>query len=112
MFFFFFLHISACLFVLLSELEDARILFFTPKLPLLDYEIYILSIYFVMTTIATVGYGDLYPTTTVERIYVMMLMMVGVLFFTMLSGALASILTAYDSQLFFGVRNSGRQVLT
>lgn len=50
-----------------------------------------------MTTITTVGYGDVGPKTTVERIYVMFLMIVGVTFFTLLSGALAAIMTAYDS---------------
>jgi voltage-gated potassium channel len=51
-----------------------------------------------MTTIATVGYGDIYPYTAMERIFVMFVMVVGVTFFTLLSGALASIMTAYDSQ--------------
>ena len=51
-----------------------------------------------MTTIATVGYGDCYPYTAMERIFVMFVMVVGVTFFTLLSGALASIMTAYDSQ--------------
>lgn len=78
-------------------MEDSRILFYSSRLPLLNFELYILSVYFVLTTIATVGYGDVGPTTTIERIYVIFLMIIGVLFFTMLSGALASILTAYDN---------------
>jgi hypothetical protein len=51
-----------------------------------------------MTTIATVGYGDVCAETAIERIFVMFVMVVGVTFFTLLSGALASIMTAYDSQ--------------
>jgi hypothetical protein len=51
-----------------------------------------------MTTITTVGYGDVSAETAIERIFVMFVMVVGVSFFTLLSGALASIMTAYDSQ--------------
>jgi hypothetical protein len=97
-FFFFFLHLSGCLFVVIAQLEDSRTLYFTPFLPLEDYELYILSTYFIMTTIATVGYGDVCAETAIERIFVMFVMVVGVTFFTLLSGALASIMTAYDSQ--------------
>jgi len=51
-----------------------------------------------MTTIATVGYGDTTPTTAAEQIYAMFIMVAGVTFFTLLSGALASIMTTHDQQ--------------
>ena len=49
-------------------------------------------IYFVVVTLATVGYGDIYAVTTLERIYVVMLMLSGVSAFTFVSGALSSII--------------------
>jgi voltage-gated potassium channel len=67
-------------------------------MPLEEYEIYILSIYFMMTTISTIGYGDIVGTTALQRVYVIILMIFGVIFFTLLSGAIASYLTAIDQQ--------------
>ena len=93
---FFFLHLAGCMYVLLSDLEDTRTRYYTKFLPLEDHELYIISTYFIMTTIATVGYGDTTPTTAVEQIFAMFVMIVGVTFFTLLSGALASIMTTYD----------------
>ena len=51
-----------------------------------DFETYICSIYFVLTTTATVGYGDLSPGTSYERIFCMFLMFIGVVAFTFLAG--------------------------
>lgn len=50
-----------------------------------------------MTTIATVGYGDISAETTEERIFCIGLMIIGVIAFTFISGALSSILSNYDS---------------
>ena len=55
-------------------------------------EIYICSLYYVFTTVATVGYGDIHPQTSIERVYSIFLMIVGVVAFSFLSGSLASIL--------------------
>ena len=57
-----------------------------------DFEVYICSCYYVMTTTSTVGYGDISPCTSIERIFGMALMLLGVIAFTFVSGALASIL--------------------
>jgi len=96
-FFFFFLHFSSCIFLVITQFEDSRTLFFTPYLPLSDYELYVLSTYFIMMTITTVGYGDVKAETPIERVFAMVIMIVGISFFTLLSGALASILTAHDN---------------
>lgn len=63
-----------------------------------DIETYILSTYWVLTTTSTVGYGDITPTNTLERIYGCLLMLIGVLSFTFISGALSSILSSYDTK--------------
>ena len=53
--------------------------------------------YYVVTTMSTVGYGDISAHTTAERIYCIMLMLVGVLSFNLISGALGALITNYDS---------------
>ncbi len=49
-----------------------------------DY--YIRSVYYVVTTLSTVGYGDITPTTTIGRLFAMMTMMVGVVVFGIIIG--------------------------
>lgn len=44
------------------------------------------------------GYGDIGPSNRYERIFCMVVMIVGVSGFSFVSGALASIMSSYDSQ--------------
>ena len=57
-------------------------------------ELYLSSFYFIITTITTVGYGDIYPTKSnpTEMILGIVLMIGGVIGFSFASGALTSIL--------------------
>jgi voltage-gated potassium channel len=50
------------------------------------------AIWWSITTITTVGYGDRYPTTTEGRVIAMVLMLCGVGLFGVLSGFVASLL--------------------
>lgn len=52
----------------------------------------------MVTTVCTVGYGDLNPLTLYERIFCMVLMVTGVSSFTFVSGALSSIISNYDQR--------------
>ena len=53
-------------------------------------EQYLASVYFTITTITTVGYGDVTISTKIEKIFCIFLMLVGVLAFSFVSGSLAS----------------------
>ena len=57
-----------------------------------------LSMYFVTQTVTTVGYGDVTPTSTGERLFVILLMIVGVLGFSFASGSVSSIIQSFDTQ--------------
>jgi len=99
-FFLFFAHISACLFVVIASFESdyKKSTWLWPEFR--DYtevDAYVLAVYFVVTTIATVGYGDISAETTEERVFCIGLMIIGVIAFTFISGALSSILSNYDS---------------
>lgn len=100
LFFIIFLHVSGCLFVFVNNIAedyvDARWL--DKYIDYGPFNTYILSVYFVLTTTATVGYGDVQPANTYERIFCMLLMMIGVMSFTFISGALSSILSSYDTK--------------
>jgi hypothetical protein len=45
-----------------------------------------------------VGYGDVYTTNTIERIYACIIMILGVLSFSFASGSLSSIISNLDSK--------------
>ena len=51
-------------------------------------DLYLASFYFTVTTITTVGYGDISGTNFTERLICIFLMITGVLFFSFSSGTL------------------------
>ena len=53
---------------------------------------YLISFYFTVTTITTVGYGDISGSTNLEKIFCVALMIFGVVAFGLVSGALTNIL--------------------
>lgn len=50
-----------------------------------------------MTTITTVGYGDISATSTIERVICIFLHLIGVLSYSFASGSLTSIIANYDN---------------
>ena len=95
-FFILFIHVAACMFILLGEMEMEIHDTWINIVDLSGSDLYVMAIYFVLTTVSTVGYGDLVPTTTYERLFCVVLMFVGVSAFTFVSGALSSIISNYD----------------
>jgi len=59
-------------------------------------ETYIAALYWTVTTMSTVGYGDIVPTSSIQRIYAMMVMMLGVSAYTFVIGNVASVLGSLD----------------
>ena len=93
-------HIFACIWCLLGQFEEASYnnAWFVNFHPSDAWEIYINAFYFTVTTMTTVGYGDMSARTTPERIFCIILMVVGVIVFTFISGAIASVISNYDEQ--------------
>jgi len=57
---------------------------------------YLAAVYWAMTTLSTVGYGDILPTTDFERIYAMFAMVVGGAFYGYIIGSVTSIVADMD----------------
>ncbi|TGL63653.1 cyclic nucleotide-gated ion channel [Leptospira sarikeiensis] len=57
---------------------------------------YIRALYWTVTTIATVGYGDITPTTDIQKIYTIFVMMLGAGVYATVIGNIASILGNSD----------------
>jgi hypothetical protein len=54
--------------------------------------------YFVLTTFTTVGFGDINGVTLPERLYCVMLMLVGAVAFSFSISSLSSMLSALDTR--------------
>lgn len=54
------------------------------------------SIYFTVTTVLTVGYGDITPYNPVEKLFCIILMISGVLLFSFATGSLTSMISSSD----------------
>lgn len=62
-----------------------------------NFDLYIIAFFYTVTTITTVGYGDVYSHTSTERILSTVMMLLGVISFSFLTGSLTSILTNIDA---------------
>eukprot|EP00002_Diphylleia_rotans_P017792 TRINITY_DN3452_c0_g1_i3.p1 TRINITY_DN3452_c0_g1~~TRINITY_DN3452_c0_g1_i3.p1 ORF type:complete len:479 (+),score=76.28 TRINITY_DN3452_c0_g1_i3:58-1494(+) len=58
---------------------------------------FISGLHFALTTLATVGYGDIAPKTHADRIYSILSMLLGVTFFSFAIGVMTSIIQTMDS---------------
>jgi voltage-gated potassium channel len=56
------------------------------------------SLWWAVTTVTTVGYGDLYPTTIQGRLIGMLLMIVGVAFMAVLTASIAARFVQTDTE--------------
>ena len=59
----------------------------------------IISCYFALTTLSTVGYGDLYPISTNEMIAGIFVMLLGIVFFSHIMGSFIEIISNYDKRM-------------
>ena len=62
-----------------------------------DVELYITSFYFTVTTIVTVGFGDISAHSIGEKIVCILMMLIGVISFSFATGSLSSIIANYDA---------------
>lgn len=60
-------------------------------------ELYVTAFYFTVTTLVTVGYGDITAYSFEEKVFAIFLMLLGVVSFSFATGTIASIITSYDS---------------
>jgi len=61
-----------------------------------SFEYMIKSLYFAITTLSTVGYGDLYPISNFEKIIGTIIMLVGVVFFSFIMGSFIEIISTFN----------------
>jgi hypothetical protein len=62
-----------------------------------NIEAYIASLYFVMTTLTTVGYGDITATNELERLIAVIIMIAGVSYFLILVGFMSDVFIFFNN---------------
>lgn len=95
------LHFTACMWYYSARLDD-----FSPDTWVVRSRLqdetksmqYISALYWSISTLMTVGYGDITAYTTVEKVICMLWMMVGVGFYSFTIGTLSSVLSSIDAK--------------
>ncbi len=94
-------HLSACIWYFVAKLQDLDPDCWVTRLGYIDstnFEIYVVSFYWTLTTVTTVGYGDINAGTTLERAYNLIIMSFGVLMYSFAIGSLSSIVSTLDAK--------------
>ena len=68
----------------------------------------IVSWYYALTTLSTVGYGDYYPISNLERWLAWVIMLLGVAFFSYIMGNFIEIVTNYNKKM--GIIDRGTEL--
>ena len=70
----------------------------------------VMCCYFALTTLSTVGYGDLVPQTNFEKIAGIIIMILGIAFFSYIMGNFNDVLINYDKKMGLQDKGSDLQV--
>ena len=95
--FFILLHISTCMFIYLLDSSDYPN-WTTSNFDDSNTRNYISGFYFSLTTIITVGYGDVTPLSYNERLYTIILMIIGVCLYSMVLSILSSLFEDFQTK--------------
>ncbi|CAG9314758.1 unnamed protein product [Blepharisma stoltei] len=94
-------HFVACIWIFSAKLDSYSPRTWIVRNGLIDYpnsRIYLASIYWAVTTLATVGFGDISPLTENEILITMFWMLFGISSFSFSMGTLASALSSLDEK--------------
>lgn len=94
-------HLTACIWYLSAKLSNFSPDTWVVRKGIQDSEAFVLymnSFYWAITTLATVGFGDIHAKTQAEMYISMAWMMFGVGFYSVIVGTLSSMLTSLDTR--------------
>ena len=64
-----------------------------------DYDKLIVNFYFALTTLSTVGYGDFYAVSTIERLVSVVMQIAGVAFFSYIMDVFTNLVIQYNNKM-------------
>jgi len=93
-FFFFAIHTFSIIYLIIARIQGYIISWIAPY-ALQDHSslrLYVITVYFVMTTISTIGYGDISPVTTLETIIMIFVQLSGVFLQAVITANMVAVL--------------------
>lgn len=91
-------HIFTCLWVIIVDFSTDEVDEEADANKISVMERYWTALYFTITTITTVGYGDISGQNTIQRLYCVFLMLMGVIAFSYATSTLSQIMSNMDSE--------------
>jgi len=94
-------HFIACMFIFLARMEEFAPDSWTGRLGLdtsQQAELYVSGLYYILTTLTTVGYGDIVPVTKYERVFCLVIMLFGVFIYSYTIGSLINIMATSNQR--------------
>jgi len=94
-------HIAACVWYFIARVTDFSQDSWVVRFGLMEAGVwtqYLAAFYWTLTTMITVGYGDITPGNTLERLVAMLWMFIGVGFYTFTIGSLSTFLMSIDTR--------------
>jgi CRP-like cAMP-binding protein len=97
-------HFFACIWFLSSKIDNFEPDTWVVRKNLQDEDhstLYLTSLYFICTVLTTVGFGDIFPVTVIEKLIAMTWMVYGIGFYSFVVGNLSSVLSSLDQKQAF-----------
>lgn len=94
-------HTCSCLFHHIADIQKKNPGNWVFRLGFYDLstsELYLISFHWTLTTITTVGYGDVTAGTTFEKTFNLFVMSIGVIMYSFAIGSLSSIVASYEAK--------------
>jgi CRP-like cAMP-binding protein len=92
------IHIIACFWVLIGKYDDTDVnwIFHTENVDSGYYKLYVVAFYWSITTLATVGYGDINATNSTEMIMCSFIMLIGIFLYSYVISSITSLIGNLD----------------
>jgi CRP-like cAMP-binding protein len=95
------IHVIGCFWYYLAKIDDFNVDSWVFRYNMVESsygEIYLTSIYYVIQTLATVGFGDIVPYSIDEKVFALILMGVGVGFYSYTISNLSTMMASLDTR--------------
>lgn len=96
--FFFSVHLLSCVFIFLGQLDYPNWIYTQGFEMKQHLPIYITSFYYICATVFTIGYGDVTSVSTYERVFNLLLLVVGIMIYSWSVTSLSNYVQSVDSK--------------